>query len=89
MAGQMPILGFFAVKWLPRAPRQTLYVLALHTIAALAAMAPYSFTKKIDYEGVAEFVLMTASRRLTASTRAITTQANTPRLLHVALRLRF
>ena len=40
MAGQMPILAFFAVKWLPRAPRQTLYVLALQTSAALAAMAP-------------------------------------------------
>jgi hypothetical protein len=33
MAGQMPILTFFAVKWLPRAPRQTLYVLALQTKA--------------------------------------------------------
>ena len=40
MAGQMPILAFFVVKWLPRAPRQTLYVLALQTSAALAAMAP-------------------------------------------------
>ena len=40
MAGQMPVLAFFAVKWLPRAPRQTLCVLALQTGAALAAMAP-------------------------------------------------
>jgi len=40
MAGQIPILAFFAVKWLPRAPRQTLYVLALQASAALAAMAP-------------------------------------------------
>ena len=39
MAGQMPVLAFSAVKWLPRAPRQTLYVLALQTSAALAAMA--------------------------------------------------
>jgi hypothetical protein len=43
MAGQMPVLLFFAVKWLPRAPRQTLYVLALQVIAVLAAMAPVYF----------------------------------------------
>lgn len=40
MAGQLPVLAFFAIKWLPRAPRQTLYVLALQTLAVLAAMAP-------------------------------------------------
>ena len=40
MAGQVPIVAFFAVKWLPRAPRQTLHVLALHAGAALASMAP-------------------------------------------------
>jgi hypothetical protein len=40
MAGQMPVLAFFAIKWLPRAPRQTLYVLALQAGAVLASMAP-------------------------------------------------
>jgi hypothetical protein len=40
MAGQLPVLAFFAIKWLPRAPRQTLGVLALQVVAALAAMAP-------------------------------------------------
>ena len=40
MAGQLPVLAFFAIKWLPRAPRQTLYVLALQVGAALASMAP-------------------------------------------------
>jgi hypothetical protein len=40
MAGQMPVLLFFALKWLPRAPRQTLYVLALQAAAVLASMAP-------------------------------------------------
>lgn len=40
MAGQLPVLFFFAVKWLPRAPRQTLYVLALQAFAVLASMAP-------------------------------------------------
>ena len=43
MAGQMPILAFFAIKWLPRAPRPTLHVLALHVGAALASMAPVFF----------------------------------------------
>lgn len=43
MAGQMPIIAFFAIKWLPRSPRQTLSVLALHVGAALASMAPVFF----------------------------------------------
>ena len=37
---QLPVLLFFAVTWLRRAPRQTLGVLALQAGAALAAMAP-------------------------------------------------
>jgi hypothetical protein len=40
MAGQMPVLAVFAVKWLPRAPRQTLGVLAVQAGALLASMAP-------------------------------------------------
>ena len=40
MAGQVPVLAFFAIKWLPRAPRQSLGVLALQLVAALAAVAP-------------------------------------------------
>ena len=43
MAGQLPLLLFFAIRWLPRAPRQTLYVLALQAGAVLAAMAPVYF----------------------------------------------
>jgi hypothetical protein len=43
MAGQLPVLLFFAIKWLPRAPRQTLCVLALQAGAALASMAPVFF----------------------------------------------
>jgi hypothetical protein len=45
MLGQMPVLAFFAVKWLPRAPRQTMYVLALQTVAVLASLAPVFFLK--------------------------------------------
>lgn len=43
MAGQLPVLLYFAIKYLPRAPRQTLYVLALQAGAALASMAPVFF----------------------------------------------
>jgi hypothetical protein len=43
MVGQVPILAFFVIRWLPRVPRQTLYVLALQIGAALAAMAPVYF----------------------------------------------
>lgn len=40
MAGQLPIIAFFAIKWLPRAPKSALVVLALQAIAGLAALAP-------------------------------------------------
>ena len=40
MAGQLPIIAFFAITWLPRAPRQALLVLALQVFAGLAAAAP-------------------------------------------------
>lgn len=43
MAAQVPIVAFFAIKWLPRAPRQALPVLALQAGAALAAIAPVFF----------------------------------------------
>lgn len=43
MAGQLPILAYFVVRWLPRVPRQTLYVFALQIGAALAALAPVYF----------------------------------------------
>jgi hypothetical protein len=43
MAGQVPIVAFFAIKWLPRAPRQALQVLALQAGAGLAALAPVFF----------------------------------------------
>jgi hypothetical protein len=40
MAGQLPVVAFFAVKWLPRAPKPALGVLALQAGAVLASMAP-------------------------------------------------
>lgn len=43
MAAQVPIVAFFAIKWLPRTPRQALQVLVLQVVAALAALAPVYF----------------------------------------------
>jgi len=43
MAGQIPMLAYFAIKWLPRAPKQTRRVLLLQAGAVLAAMAPVYF----------------------------------------------
>jgi len=40
IAGQLPILLFFAIKWLRRAPKPALGVLALQAGAVLSAMAP-------------------------------------------------
>jgi hypothetical protein len=43
MAGQVPVVAFFAIKWLPRTPRQALQVLALQAGAALGAFASVFF----------------------------------------------
>jgi hypothetical protein len=40
MAAQIPIIAFFAIRWLPQSPRSALAVLALQAVAALAALAP-------------------------------------------------
>jgi hypothetical protein len=40
MAGQLPVVAFFAIKWLPRAPKPALGVLALQAGAVLVSMAP-------------------------------------------------
>lgn len=40
MAGQLPIIAFFAIRWLPRSPRRAVPILALQVGAVLAAVAP-------------------------------------------------
>jgi hypothetical protein len=40
MAGQIPVVAFFAIKWLPRAPKPAMGVLALQAGAVLASIAP-------------------------------------------------
>ena len=41
---QLPIVAFFAIKWLPRFPKPALMVLALQAVAGLAALAPVIIT---------------------------------------------
>lgn len=43
MVAQIPIIMFFAVKWVPRAPRATLTILAWQLAAAVGAAAPVIF----------------------------------------------
>ncbi|HEV3234618.1 MAG TPA: hypothetical protein VG329_08735 [Candidatus Dormibacteraeota bacterium] len=45
MAGQLPIIGFFALRWLARTPGQALFVLSLQLVAGLAAAAPVFLLK--------------------------------------------
>jgi hypothetical protein len=43
MVAQVPIVVFFAIRWLPRVPKYGLPVLALQAGAAIAALAPVYF----------------------------------------------
>jgi hypothetical protein len=45
MAAQIPFIAFFAITWLPRAPRQALSGLALQLSAGLAAAVPVFLLK--------------------------------------------
>ena len=40
VAGQVLVAGYFAMRWLPTAPRQAMWVLAIQAIALLVACAP-------------------------------------------------
>jgi hypothetical protein len=45
MAAQVPVMAFFAAKWLPQTPRRALPILVLQAFAALAAFAPVFLPK--------------------------------------------
>jgi hypothetical protein len=45
MAGQIPFIAFFAIRWLPQTPGPALLVLALQAVAGLAAAAPVFLLK--------------------------------------------
>jgi hypothetical protein len=40
MAAQLPLIGYFAIRWLPEAPRQAAAVLATQSAAIAAAFFP-------------------------------------------------
>jgi hypothetical protein len=40
MAAQIPVILFFAIRWIPEAPRRALPILALQIAAGVAAAAP-------------------------------------------------
>ena len=39
MIAQLPVAGYFAIKWLPRQPKQALIVLALQVVAWIIPIA--------------------------------------------------
>lgn len=43
IVGQLPVVAFFAIKWLPRAPRSAFPVLGLQAATLLAALSPVYF----------------------------------------------
>ncbi len=43
IVAELPIVAFFALRWLPRFPKQALLVLALQAGVGLAALAPVFF----------------------------------------------
>jgi hypothetical protein len=40
MAAQVPIIVFFAIRWLPQTPKYAFAILALQVVTVLAALAP-------------------------------------------------
>jgi hypothetical protein len=40
MAGQLPVIAFFALRWLPAEPRRALGVLGVQVVAGVAAAFP-------------------------------------------------
>ena len=43
MVAQVPIVGYFAIKWLPRSPTETVQVLAMWAAVVIAAFAGVYF----------------------------------------------
>ena len=46
LAAQLPIIAFFAIRWLPRAPKQTALILALQAAAGIVAVATVLFLER-------------------------------------------
>ena len=46
LVAQLPIIAYFAIKWLPRAPKEALLILALQAGAGIAAIASVLFLEQ-------------------------------------------
>lgn len=47
MLAQLPIAGYFAVKWLPKRPKQSLMVLALQAVAWIIPIATIMYLESL------------------------------------------
>jgi len=45
MAGQLPVIGYFAITWLPRATREAVVVLVIQLMAIVVAALPVLMLK--------------------------------------------
>ena len=43
LIAQVPIMAYFAIRWVPETPKQAIPIMALQAAAALAAIAPVLF----------------------------------------------
>jgi hypothetical protein len=43
LIAQVPIVAYFAIRWVPETPKQAISIMALQAAAALAAIAPVLF----------------------------------------------
>ena len=43
LIAQVPIVAYFAIRWVPETPKQAIPIMALQAAAALAAIAPVLF----------------------------------------------
>jgi len=46
LVAELPIIAFFAIKWLPKAPKDALLILALQAGAGIAAIATVLFLEQ-------------------------------------------
>ncbi len=45
MAGQVPVIIFFLIRWLPKSPKKVLKILILQIVAVIVALIPVYYFK--------------------------------------------
>jgi hypothetical protein len=56
MLAQLPIAAFFAVKWLPKRPKQSLLVLGLQAVAWITPILAVTWLKPLKAGGAADIL---------------------------------